>query len=96
MRQVYADNAATSYPKPKEVNQSMYNYIENIGSNIGRGSYGSAYNAVMRPLFSERLKGVEVTRIMCGIDGTMNSAMLEKNIKSFNQTISPINLKVGL
>lgn len=42
---IYLDNAATSFPKPKEVVRAMTDYIENIGSNINRGCYGSAYSA---------------------------------------------------
>ncbi|GAA0178213.1 aminotransferase class V-fold PLP-dependent enzyme [Clostridium sediminicola] len=36
---LYFDNAATSYPKPKEVVTSMTNYMNNIGSSPGRGAY---------------------------------------------------------
>jgi cysteine desulfurase family protein len=42
---VYADNAATSFPKPKEVAMAMHDYIDNIGGNVGRGTYESAYEA---------------------------------------------------
>lgn len=45
MNRVYADNGATSYPKPKEVSTAICNYIENNGSNIGRGSYENSYVA---------------------------------------------------
>lgn len=36
---LYFDNAATSYPKPKEVITSITNYMNNIGSSPGRGAY---------------------------------------------------------
>lgn len=39
---VYLDNAATSYPKPQTVYNSVLNYMTNIGSNIGRGGYSHA------------------------------------------------------
>lgn len=45
MNRVYADNGATSYPKPKEVSKAMCDFIENNGSNIGRGSYERSYAA---------------------------------------------------
>ena len=45
MRKVYMDNAATSYPKAPGVGAAMANYIENVGCNIGRGGYQSAYDA---------------------------------------------------
>lgn len=42
MKKIYLDNAATTFPKPKAVADSVYNYITNIGSNINRGSYKQA------------------------------------------------------
>lgn len=42
---VYFDNAATSFPKPEAVAGAVYNYIKNIGSNVNRGGYSSAYEA---------------------------------------------------
>lgn len=45
MKRVYLDNGATSYPKAPGVAKAMVNYIENIGTNINRGGYKSAYSA---------------------------------------------------
>ncbi|HHY78082.1 MAG TPA: aminotransferase class V-fold PLP-dependent enzyme [Clostridiales bacterium] len=45
MKKVYLDNGATSYPKAPGVAEAMINYIENIGTNINRGGYKSAYSA---------------------------------------------------
>lgn len=45
MKKVYADNAATSYPKAPGVSDAVCNYIRYIGSNIGRGTYESSYSA---------------------------------------------------
>lgn len=39
------DNAATSFPKAPGVGAAMADYIENVGCNIGRGGYQSAYDA---------------------------------------------------
>ncbi len=39
---IYLDNAATSYPKPKEVAEEVYNYISNIGCNTSRSTFSSA------------------------------------------------------
>ncbi|MCR5332325.1 MAG: aminotransferase class V-fold PLP-dependent enzyme [Lachnospiraceae bacterium] len=44
-RKVYFDNAATTFPKPKGVADAVYEYIENVGCNINRGSYEGAYAA---------------------------------------------------
>jgi len=35
---IYLDNAATTFPKPQEVYNSMMNYMTNIGTNPGRGA----------------------------------------------------------
>ena len=37
--EVYLDNASTTFPKPKEVIDSMYNYMLNVGGNANRGNY---------------------------------------------------------
>jgi cysteine desulfurase family protein len=36
---IYLDNAATSYPKPKEVGQAMMYFLEKIGATPGRSSH---------------------------------------------------------
>ena len=137
MKRVYADNAATSFPKPRDVSRAMCNYIDNIGGSVGRGTYESSYaaarvvyetrellcklfnfqyplnvvftaniteslntiikgflkpgdgvivssmehNAIMRPLGSKALSGIEVTRLQCEKDGTLPLEILEKNIR---------------
>ena len=45
MKQIYLDNAATSFPKAPGVAESMCNYITNIGCNVNRGAYSSSYSA---------------------------------------------------
>ena len=44
MKKRYLDNASTSYPKPKEVADAVYQYMTEIGSNINRGCYEDAYS----------------------------------------------------
>ncbi len=39
---IYLDNAATSFPKPKEVSESVYDFMVNNGTSSGRGSYKKA------------------------------------------------------
>ena len=36
---VYLDNSSTTFPKPKQVIDGMYNYMLNVGGNAGRGNY---------------------------------------------------------
>lgn len=45
MQQIYLDNASTTFPKPPEVAEAVYEYMTGVGSNIGRGGYASAYAA---------------------------------------------------
>lgn len=40
--EVYLDNAATTFPKPKQVVDAMYNYMLNVGGNAGRGNYSNS------------------------------------------------------
>lgn len=44
MKNIYLDNGATSFPKPKEVADAVYEYMTNCGCNINRGGYQSAYD----------------------------------------------------
>lgn len=41
---IYFDNACTSFPKPADVSAAMVEYMNNIGVNINRGCYNSAYS----------------------------------------------------
>lgn len=43
MRKIYLDNASTTFPKPKEVAETVYHYMTQVGSNVSRGGYDSAY-----------------------------------------------------
>lgn len=43
-KQIYLDNACTTFPKPQSVAENMYKYLTEMGSNINRGSYNRAYN----------------------------------------------------
>lgn len=43
MNKIYFDNASTTFPKPAEVPERIYDYMTRIGSNIGRGCYENAY-----------------------------------------------------
>ncbi len=45
MEQIYLDNAATAFPKAPGVSDAMKYYIDCVGANIGRASYGPAQAA---------------------------------------------------
>lgn len=44
-RQIYFDQAATSFPKPSGVPEAMTYYMTEVGCNVNRGSYSGAYSA---------------------------------------------------
>ncbi len=44
-QQIYLDNASTSFPKPREVADSVYRYMTENGASTGRGGYDNAYAA---------------------------------------------------
>lgn len=45
MNNIYFDNAATSFPKAPGVSTTVCNFIDNIGTNVGRGAYRNSYDA---------------------------------------------------
>jgi cysteine desulfurase family protein len=44
----YFDNAATSFPKPKEVPEAISDYLINVGGTYGRAAYGRAFDATAK------------------------------------------------
>ncbi len=53
----YLDNAASSYPKAPGVGRAMADYIEQLGVNVGRGTYAQASEAALTVLETrEKLK----------------------------------------
>ena len=44
MRQIYLDNASTTFPKPEAVPKAVADFIQNQGTNINRGTYAPAYD----------------------------------------------------
>ncbi len=42
---VYLDNAATSFPKPTQVQEAMIDYISRVGANPGRAGHQLAMEA---------------------------------------------------
>ncbi|MDD2484041.1 MAG: aminotransferase class V-fold PLP-dependent enzyme [Eubacteriales bacterium] len=50
MKKVYLDNGSTSFPKAPNVGTVMKEYIDQVGCNVGRGGYESAYSLAERVL----------------------------------------------
>ncbi len=44
MRKVYLDNGSTSFPKAPGVGEAMSKFITEVGCNVSRGGYETAYN----------------------------------------------------
>lgn len=53
MKNIYLDNASTSFPKPKCVSDAVYKYMTEMGYNVNRGCYLGAYT-VEEAIFETR------------------------------------------
>ena len=45
MKQIYFDNGSTSYPKAPGVSDAVKFYMDEVGANVNRGGYDTAYSA---------------------------------------------------
>ncbi len=80
---IYLDNAATSFPKPKETIEALNNFILNVGGNPGRSGHNLSLEAA-RVIFETREKltefigGVNSERLIFTQNGTesLNLAIL--------------------
>ena len=86
---VYLDNAATTFPKPKEVLDSMYDYMINVGGNANRGNYSNSL-ATNRYLYEAR----ELICEFFGFDKPSNVIFTNNVTTSLNILIKGI-LKPG-
>lgn len=50
---IYLDNASTTFPKPKVVADSIYNYLVNVGGNANRSNYSNSLES-SRSLYVSR------------------------------------------
>lgn len=55
MKKRYLDNASTTFPKPEAVAQAVYGYMTEMGCNINRGCYDSAYSVEEQVLETRQL-----------------------------------------
>ena len=66
---IYLDNASTTFPKPKEMADAVYEYMTQIGSNINRGCYDRAYQLEeivleTREMLCELFKGPDCRNVI--------------------------------
>lgn len=85
---IYLDNGATSYPKPDVVADAVFDYIKNVGSNINRGGYASAYSAAEVVLETRQL----INKMMNGY-GPRNTIFTPGNTYSLNFLIKGLARK---
>lgn len=146
MRKVYLDNGSTSFPKAPGTGEAMSDFMTNVGCNVSRGGYQSAYamgevvyetrarlaelfhfpdpgkvvftpgityslnyviqgllrpgdhmiisamehNAVSRPAFRMKERGVEVTVCPCDKEGYLDLEAFENSIQK-NTRLAVIN-----
>lgn len=55
MKKRYLDNASTTFPKPEAVARAVYAYMTEMGCNINRGCYDSAYSVEEQVLETRQL-----------------------------------------
>ncbi|AOR24871.1 aminotransferase class V-fold PLP-dependent enzyme [Clostridium taeniosporum] len=87
--EVYLDNSATTFPKPKQVVDAMYNYLVNIGGNSGRGNYNNSIKS-NKLLYDAR----ETVCSFFGFDNCQNVIFTNNVTTSLNTLIKGI-LKSG-
>lgn len=87
--EVYLDNAATTFPKPKQVVDAMYNYMLNVGGNAGRGNYSNSLQS-NRYLYDAR----ETVCNFFGYDNPSNVIFTNNVTTSLNMLIKGL-LKPG-
>lgn len=80
--EVYLDNASTTFPKPKQVVDAMYNYMLNIGGNAGRGNYSNSLQS-NRYLYDAR----ETVCSFFGYDNPSNVIFTNNVTTSLNMLI---------
>lgn len=83
--EVYLDNASTTFPKPKQVVDAMYNYMLTVGGNAGRGNYSNSLES-NRYLYDAR----EIVCDFFGFDSPSNVIFTNNVTTSLNILIKGI------
>lgn len=83
--EVYLDNSSTTFPKPKQVIDAMYNYMLKVGGNAGRGNYSNTLDS-NRFLYNAR----EVICNFFGYDSPSNVIFTNNVTTSLNILIKGI------
>ncbi|EHI96954.1 cysteine desulfurase family protein [Clostridium sp. DL-VIII] len=83
--EVYLDNASTTFPKPRQVVDAMYNYMLTVGGNAGRGNYSNSLES-NRYLYNAR----EIVCDFFGFDSPRNVIFTSNVTMSLNILIKGI------
>lgn len=89
MKKRYLDNASTTFPKPEAVAQAVYSYMTEMGCNINRGCYDSAYSVETQVLETRQL----LCELFCGTD--CKNVVFTKNVTESLNVILKGFLKPG-
>ncbi|MDY6796012.1 MAG: aminotransferase class V-fold PLP-dependent enzyme [Actinomycetota bacterium] len=90
MREVYLDNAATTYPKPEEVYRAMDGFAREVGGNPGRSGH-------RRSLESGRevLRAREALASLLGVEDMTRIVFTKNATESLNMVIRAVLPPVG-
>lgn len=86
---IYLDNAATSFPKPREVYEAVMNCFTSYASNPGRGSYDMAMKAELK-----LMEAREVIAELFNIENPLNVMFTKNATEALNIAIKGL-LKRG-
>ena len=86
---IYLDNAATTFPKPKEVPDSMIKYMTEIGASPGRGAYKNSIES-SEIVFDCRLKLAELFNF-----DKLENVVFTPNITTSLNTLLKSSIKDG-
>ena len=60
MRHIYLNNAATTWPKPQEVPQSVFDFMTRSGANAARGSASERDIKSLDIIFTARARAAKL------------------------------------
>ena len=93
----YFDNAATSFPKPPAVAESVNRYLTEIGATYGRGAYpriieSSGTVETVRELLAEKLGVARPEQILFSSNATagINTILFGFGLRDCRVLISPL------
>ncbi|MBU4438152.1 MAG: aminotransferase class V-fold PLP-dependent enzyme [Acetobacterium sp.] len=92
-RDVYFDNASTSFPKAPGVGAAMAAYLETRGCNVGRGNYQWGYE-VAEAVYKTRMKLCQLFDFNEGSDSSKNAIFTPSVTEALNLVIKSL-LKPG-